>query len=261
MRVMSTFPQLPTNAVQFRRSPLNFQAVRAGAHNIHDASPTTLWTISSHLLSPSSFAIGLPSHLLAETPVHAPTVPTPLIGRTPPMSSDPFSHDRPRSPTPLALWATKAQASPNKGQKAIYPHRSWVRGRDPSPEALDSNAASPVKPSLLARISDPTNNGQEQEAHGDNYISEDAQRVTQREWMEGIEETGEVLEVSVVGGKSQDELSKQTMASGICVKTEETPVVIPSPTRSEFSAGRKRGSRSTIDVVSIFTYVSRLVAN
>ena len=136
-----------------------------------------------------------------------------------------------------------------------------MRGRDPSPATLDSNAASPVKPSLLARISDLADNGQEQVARADNCISEDAQSAIQREWMEGVEESGEVLEVSVEGEKSQHELSKQTMASGICIKTEETPVIIPSPTRSEFSAGRKRGSRSTIDVVSTFNYVSRLVAN
>ncbi|KAM5531798.1 hypothetical protein V8D89_014568 [Ganoderma adspersum] len=162
------------------------------------------------------------------------------------MSSDPFSHVRPRSPTPLALWPTKAQASPNKGKKPVYPHRSWVRGRDPSPATLDSNAASPVKPSLLARISDPADSGQEEDPRGDS--SGDAEGADQREWMEGVEEIGEVLEVSVAGEKSQDELPTQTVTSGIRVKTEETAVIIPSPTRSEFSAGRKRGSRSTIDV-------------
>ncbi|PIL35491.1 hypothetical protein GSI_02219 [Ganoderma sinense ZZ0214-1] len=147
------------------------------------------------------------------------------------MSSDPSSpHVRPRSPTPLSQWRTKASSSKGK-------NLTWVRGRD----------ANPTAPSLLARISDAATNGHEDDSSVDGSENPPGMVAVPFEQREA-EEIGEISEVIVAGKKSQDELPTQTTTSGMRIKTEETPVTIPSPTRSEFSAGRKRGSRSTIDV-------------
>ena len=133
----------------------------------------------------------------------------------------------------------------------MHSNRTWVRGRDPSPVALNSNASSPGKPSLLARMSSPF--GEYARANG----SGDAEgAVDMRERGEVVEEIGEVSQIPVAGEKLQDELPAQTITSGVRVKTEETPVMTPLLAGSEFLGARKRGSRSTIDVVSISGSVS-----
>ncbi len=141
----------------------------------------------------------------------------------------------------------------------MYSHLTWVRGRDPSPTALNANASSPERPSLLARISDPAANGHGEGARANS--SGNAEGADECGGMEGVEEIGEVSKVPLAGEKSQDELPTQTIASGVLVKTEEAAVTIPSPTRSEFLTARKRASRSTIDVVSILSYVLGSVAH
>ncbi|KAI1796896.1 hypothetical protein LXA43DRAFT_1057289 [Ganoderma leucocontextum] len=132
-------------------------------------------------------------------------------------SWDPSSHDRIRSPTPLSQWPTKAQATANKGKKPIYPHLTWVRGRDASPTSLDSNASSPGKLSLLARISSPSSNGLEEDARASGSGDvEGADARGQRE----VEEIGEVSQVA--GENLQDELPAQTITAGVQIKAEET---------------------------------------
>ncbi|TBU33371.1 hypothetical protein BD311DRAFT_748461 [Dichomitus squalens] len=149
------------------------------------------------------------------------------------MISNSFPCDRERSPTPLSQWQTKAETAAGKGKKPIYPNRSWVRVRDSDPPSVCSRDGA-EKPALLARMSD-TGKTDKRYDHG------------QRE--SAVKEGGEEGEVSqVLGEKMQDEPSVQTVTSGVRIKTEELPVTIPSPTRSEHLVRRKRGSRSTIDV-------------
>ena len=71
----------------------------------------------------------------------------------------------------------------------------------------------------------------------------------QRQRTVEVGEQGEV--VQVVDEGMQDEPPAQSATSMIPVKTEEIPATIPSPTRGEQLSRRKRGSRSTIDVVSM----------
>ena len=164
------------------------------------------------------------------------------------MVSSSSPHDRARSPTPLSQWRTKADSAAGKGKQRAYPNLSWVRERDGGLSKLSAaDASGGDRASPPSGTSDAQRKASEIGRGTDGAGEQDESGQRQRTVEVG--EQGEV--VQVVDEEMQDEPPAQSAASMIPVKTEEIPATIPSPTRGEQLSRRKRGSRSTIDVVSM----------
>ncbi|RDX57189.1 hypothetical protein OH76DRAFT_21736 [Lentinus brumalis] len=169
------------------------------------------------------------------------------------MLSESPARDSQRSPSsPHAPWQN-GTPSPAKGKRPMYSQRPAGYPQSPQPAGQPEDGSVPT-PSLLSRISPSKQplsariRSPEDFAHTSSLVDRIAPAPTE----EGEIPPDEGEDSPVASGNLQDTSQAQPTSKfvGVRIKTEETIHAIPPPKSAGRAAGRKRGSRSTIDVVS-----------
>ena len=138
----------------------------------------------------------------------------------------------------------------------MYPYRPVSHPQDPQPAAglSDDGSDSALKPSLLSRMSPAKQPLSARIRSPDNVVHTPslAHRIAPATSEEGEIPADEGEDSLVASGNLQGtpQARSASSTSAVRIKTEETLPVIPPPMSVARAAGRKRGSRSTIDVVS-----------
>ncbi|KAI0719377.1 hypothetical protein C8T65DRAFT_736708 [Cerioporus squamosus] len=171
------------------------------------------------------------------------------------MLSESPVRDSQRSPSSPHTPRQNGTPSSVKGKRPMYPHRPVGYPQDPQPAGPSEDPSDPAfKPSLLSRMSESPSKqplsarirSPESVAHTSSLVDRIAPVATE----EGEIPPDEGEDPLVASGNLQGtpQATPTSNAVGIRIKAEETIPTIPPPKSAERSSGRKRGSRSTIDV-------------
>lgn len=131
----------------------------------------------------------------------------------------------------------------DKGKKAVYQNRSWVRGRDPEPVDDSPDGSETGRPSLLSRLESPSLLKR---------IAPPAEVAAASSLAARLKNPPASIDTGVSEDYDEDVDMRDTEApvpNGVQVKMEEIVAALPSPTR-ERRGWKTRGARPTIDVVS-----------